>query len=147
MPVLRLPGRCIVLLVGAVLALVACLFDPGWPVERSRFDHVVVLDITQSMDVLDEAIDGRPASRLAYAKHALRRALVRLPCGSKVGWGVFTEYRAFLLLEPVEVCANLSELRATLARIDGRMAWSGNSEIAKGAVSYTHLTLPTKRIV
>jgi len=38
----------------------------------------------------------------------------------------------FLLIEPVEVCANLSELRATLARIDGRMAWSGNSEIAKG---------------
>jgi mxaL protein len=45
---------------------------------------------------------------------------------------VFTEYRSFLLFEPVEVCANLSELRATLARIDGRMAWSGNSEIAKG---------------
>jgi len=134
------------LLGGAVLALAACLFEPGWPVERSRFDHVVVLDITQSMDVQDEAIDGRPASRLAYAKSALRRALVRLPCGSKVGWGVFTEYRSFLLLEPVEVCANLSELRATLARIDGRMAWSGNSEIAKGLHSGLELArrLPGK---
>jgi mxaL protein len=37
-----------------------------------------------------------------------------------------------LLFAPIEVCANLVELRTTLARIDSRMAWSGNSEIAKG---------------
>ena len=120
------------LLAGAAFALAACLMNPGWPVERARFDHVIVLDITQSMDVQDELLDGKPASRLAYAKHALRHALLQLPCGSKVGWGVFTEYRSFLLFEPVEVCANLSELRSTLAHMDGRMAWSGNSEIAKG---------------
>ncbi len=120
------------LLAGAATALAACLLKPGWPVERARFDHVIVLDITQSMDVQDESLGGRPVSRLLYAKHALRQTLLRLPCGSKVGWGVFTEYRSFLLFEPVEVCANLSELRSTLAHIDGRMAWSGNSEIAKG---------------
>ena len=120
------------LLASAACALAACLLNPGWPVERARFDHVIVLDITQSMDVQDEVLDGKPISRLLYAKHALRQALLRLPCGSKVGWGVFTEYRSFLLFEPVEVCANLSELRSTLAHIDGRMAWSGNSEIAKG---------------
>ena len=120
------------LLASAACALAACLLNPGWPVERARFDHVIVLDITQSMDVQDEALDGKPVSRLVYAKQALRQALLRLPCGSKVGWGVFTEYRSFLLFEPVEVCANLSELRSTLAHIDGRMAWSGNSEIAKG---------------
>lgn len=120
------------LLAAAALALVVCLFHPGWRAERDRFDHIVVLDITQSMAVQDELIDGRPASRLNFAKHALRESLLRLPCGSRVGWGVFTEYRSFLLFEPVEVCANLSELRATLAHIDGRMAWSGNSEVAKG---------------
>jgi mxaL protein len=120
------------LLAGAALALAGCLLDPTWPVERARFDHVIVLDITQSMDVQDELLGGKPVSRLAHAKRALRDALLQLPCGSKVGWAVFTEYRAFLLFEPVEVCANLTELRSTLARIDGRMAWSGNSEIAKG---------------
>lgn len=120
------------LLAGAALALAACLLRPEWPVERARFDHVIVLDITQSMDVQDELLDGKPVSRLVHAKQALRDALLQLPCGSKVGWAVFTEYRAFLLFEPVEVCANLTELRSTLARIDGRMAWSGNSEIAKG---------------
>ena len=120
------------LLAGAACALAACLLNPGWPVERARFDHVVVLDITQSMNVQDESLDGKPASRLAYAKQALRQALLQLPCGSRIGWGVFTEYRSFLLFEPVEVCANLSELRSTLAHVDGSMAWSGNSEIAKG---------------
>jgi mxaL protein len=116
----------------AALALAATFLDPGVRIERRLFEHVVVLDITQSMNVTDELLDGKPASRLAFAKHALRESLLALPCGSKVGWAVFTEYRSFLLLAPVEVCANLGELRATLARIDGRMAWSGNSEVSKG---------------
>jgi mxaL protein len=77
-------------------------------------------------------VDGKPVSRLAHAKHALRETLLKLPCGSRVGWGLFTEYRSFLLFAPVEVCANLNELRSTLDGIDGRMAWAGNSEVAKG---------------
>ncbi|MDL9997846.1 vWA domain-containing protein [Variovorax sp. J22P240] len=116
----------------AALALAASLIDPGVMMERSLFDHVIVLDVTQSMNVTDEQIGGQPVSRLAFAKHALRQSLLQLPCGSKVGWAIFTEYRALLLLAPIEVCANLSELRSTLAQIDARMAWSGNSEIAKG---------------
>ncbi|MGJ7506656.1 vWA domain-containing protein [Variovorax sp. GT1P44] len=120
------------LLALAALALAASLLDPGVVLERPLFDQVIVLDVTQSMNVTDADIDGRPASRLAFAKHALRQSLLQLPCGSKVGWGIFTEYRALLLIAPIEVCANLSELRSTLAQIDARMAWSGNSEIAKG---------------
>lgn len=120
------------LLVAAALLLAAALIDPGVTMERARFDHVVALDITQSMSVTDEQIAGRPVSRLDFAKHALRGVLLRLPCGSKVGWAIFTEYRTLLLSAPIEVCANLDELRSTLARIDSRMAWSGNSEVAKG---------------
>lgn len=120
------------LLAAAALLLAVALLDPGVTMERSRFDHVVVLDVTQSMNVVDEQIAGHPATRLDFAKHLLRAALLRLPCGSKVGWAIFTEYRALLLFAPIEVCANLDELRSTLARIDSRMAWSGNSEIAKG---------------
>lgn len=120
------------LLVGAALALAAGFAGPALPIQRPLFEHVVVLDITQSMNVQDRRLDGKPVSRLAFAKHALREALLELPCGSKIGWGIFTEYRSFLLLAPVEVCANLGELRTTLGHIDGRMAWTGNSEIAKG---------------
>jgi mxaL protein len=123
------------LLCAAALALAGCFLNPGWTMERSLFEHVIVLDVTQSMNVTDQQLDGKAVSRLAYAKHALRQSLLQLPCGSKVGWAIFTEYRSFLLLAPVEVCANLSELRSTLANIGTPMAWSGNSEIAKGVHS------------
>ncbi len=125
-------GRDRWLLGAAALALVASFLNPGVMMERARFEQVIVLDITQSMNVADVQIDGRPASRLAFAKHALRESLLQLPCGSKLGWGIFTEHRVLLLIAPIEVCANLAELRSSLAQIDTRMAWSGNSEIAKG---------------
>jgi mxaL protein len=120
----------------ATLALAALLlaigfFQPTLPWKRSLFEHVVVIDVTQSMNVTDMQLDGKPAARLAFAKRALHEALSELPCGSKLGWAIFTEYRSYLLFTPVEVCANRAELRASLAGIDGRMAWSGNSEVAK----------------
>ena len=123
------------LLVGAALLLAASFLNPSVMLARPSFEHVIVLDVTQSMNVTDVQLDGKPVSRLALAKHALRQSLIELPCGSKVGWAIFTEYRSFLLLAPIEVCTHLSELRSTLAQIDGRMAWAGNSEIAKGVHS------------
>ena len=123
------------LLIGATAALLASFLHPVVMVERPLFDQVIVLDITQSMNVADYQVGGIPVSRLEHAKHSLRQSLLAMPCGSRIGWGVFTEYRSFLLLAPVEVCANLGELRATLDNIDGRMAWTGNSEVAKGLIS------------
>lgn len=122
--------RC--LLAAAALALAASFLNPGLQLEQSLVAQVVVLDITQSMNVTDQQLAGQPVSRLAFAKQALHQALPQLPCGSRIGWAVFTEYRSFLLMAPVEVCQHLGELQATLAGIDGRMAWSGNSEVAKG---------------
>jgi mxaL protein len=123
------------LLGAAALALVATFLRPGLNVDQPLFEHVVVFDVTQSMNVEDEQLDGKPIGRLKFAKHALREALLAMPCGSRLGLGIFTEYRSFLLFAPVEVCANLGELRSTLERIDGRMAWIGNSEVAKGLYS------------
>lgn len=120
------------LLIGAALALAGCLLNPRWPWPQTRVEQVVVVDITQSMNVVDQRLQGKPVSRLVFAKDALRRSLLALPCGSKIGWAVFTEYSSFLLLTPVEVCGHLDELRSTLAAIDNRMAWVGASEIAKG---------------
>ena len=128
-------GRDRWLLAGAALALAMTFFDLGVTMKRSLYEHVVVVDVTQSMNVTDERLDGKSVSRLDFAKHALRQSLLQLPCGSKVGWAIFTEYRSFLLFAPIEVCANLGELRSTLARMDAGMAWSGNSEIAKGVHS------------
>jgi mxaL protein len=119
-------------LMAAALALLATFAQPSWTLERPRFEHVVVLDVTQSMNVQDEIWEGRPVSRLEAAKAALRQATESLPCGSKIGWAIFTEYRAYLLFTPVEVCAHRAELRGALERIHSHMAWSGNSEVAKG---------------
>lgn len=119
-------------LAGAALALAAAFLEPRVEMPRRLFEHVVVLDITQSMNVTDTLIDGRPAARLALAKRSLRDALPELPCGAKLGLGIFTEYRSYLLFAPVEVCANRAELRAAIDHVDGTMAWSGNSEVAKG---------------
>lgn len=123
------------LLLVACLALTAALTSPSAPTRQNVFDLLVVLDVTQSMNTLDYELDGEPASRLAFVRHALHQALPELPCGSKLGMAIFTEYRTFLLFAPVEVCASYSELAATIDAIDGRMAWAGGSEIAKGLYS------------
>lgn len=139
------PLRDRALLAGAALALALGFFRPSWPTERALFEHVIAIDVTQSMNVQDSVLNGKPASRLAVAKQALRRSLLALPCGSRVGWAVFTEYRAFLLHTPIEVCAHLNELRSTLDRIDGRMAWVGGSEVAKGLHSSLKLVRQLQR--
>lgn len=126
-------GRRDALLLGvAALALAATFARPSVPMQRPVLEIVVVLDVTQSMNVPDQQVGGKPVSRLARAKAALESALVALPCGSRLGWAFFTEYRSFLLMTPVEVCEHHRELREALRRIDGRMAWAGNSEVAKG---------------
>lgn len=123
------------LLLGAAVLLAAALVDPGLTLMRPRPALVVTLDITQSMavpDADDPLAPGALRPRGEAARRALHQALALLPCGSQVGWAVFTEYRSFLLLAPLEVCAHLAELRGTLAAMDNRMAWAGNSEVAKG---------------
>jgi mxaL protein len=112
--------------------LLVGLFAPRVNLPRNTFQYIVFFDITQSMDVQDYEIDGLPVSRLDYARYAMRRALRELPCGSRVGWGAFAEYRSLLLLAPVEVCSNYNDLLASLDHIDGRMRWANASEVGKG---------------
>lgn len=119
-------------LVAATLLLVLALVLPAVTLPLERSETIVVFDITQSMDVEDMQLGGDPATRLAFARESARRALRELPCGSRVGWAAFTEYRTLLLLAPIEVCANYNDLQATLAEIDGRMRWGNASEVAKG---------------
>jgi mxaL protein len=124
------PGQW--LLLAGCIALAATFLYPQLMVPQSRYRLLFVLDVSQSMNATDVVLRGEPASRLAFARQMLRQALRELPCGSQAGLGLFTEYRTFLLLEPVEVCANYSDLTATLDRLDHRMAWAGGSEISKG---------------
>lgn len=124
-------GRRAALLVAGA-ALLAALTLPRVAVQNSVADVIAIVDITQSMNVVDRMVGREPVSRLEFVKHALRRALATLPCGSKLGLGIFTQYRSLVLLLPVEVCANRAELEDSVDGIQGTMAWAGGSEIAKG---------------
>ena len=122
----------VILLVLAALALALTYARPTASLQLPQIEAVVVFDITQSMNVPDEWLAGKAVSRLAKAKAELERLLPLLPCGSRLGWGIFTDHRSFLLIEPIEVCEHLRELLGELRRIDSSMAWDGNSEVAKG---------------
>ncbi len=119
-------------LAGAVLLLALALALPPITLERPRVTYLVTFDLTQSMDVEDMVRDGRSLSRLDAARAAVRELLPRLPCGSRVGWAIFADYRTLPLMLPVEVCSHYEDLLAALDAIDGRMRWANASNIAKG---------------
>jgi mxaL protein len=140
-----------VLLVLGILTLFVALLHPNLSLPRRVFDGLVIVDITQSMDTEDMRLapaasagsNAAVISRLNFAKESLIKAIPSLACGSKVGLGVFTEYRTLMLLEPVEVCENATDLQESVRNIEGRMAWAGNSEVAKGL--YWALGLASKQ--
>jgi mxaL protein len=120
------------LMAAALAACSAALLQPTLTRELPRADALLVIDITTSMMVRDMSAHAAPQSRLAAVKARLTRALADMPCGSRVGLGVFSERRSFLLLSPVEICANFAPLSGTLAALDWRMAWEGDSRLAAG---------------
>lgn len=100
--------------------------------ERPTYRYVFVFDISQSMNVIDVANTELPLTRLDYAKQTAAETLSILPCGTEVGLALFTGHRAFLLITPIEICANYRELSTMLNNIEWRMTWEKRSEIAKG---------------
>ncbi|RMC36614.1 vWA domain-containing protein [Paracoccus alkanivorans] len=109
------------------LALLAAL-GLGIPRKQHLTDALVVVDITRSMNVRD--MQGE--SRLDYVRRALRDWIAARPCGSRIGLALFTERRSVTLFEPVEICADFSSVAGSLAGLDWRMAWEGDSMISKG---------------
>ena len=126
-----LDGRSRGLLIALGLLVIA-LLRPTLPWQRDVFNSIFVIDVSQSMNTRDYQIDEKPVSRIQVVKDTLRKSLAEMPCGSRMGLAIFTEYRSFLLLTPVEVCNNYAELSSSISQISGKMAWAGGSEIAKG---------------
>ena len=116
----------------AVLLLALAVWPPRVQLQRPVFNWQVSFDITQSMNVEDVELNRAAVSRLTLARAAMRDVLGALPCGSKVGWSIFADYRSVVILTPVEVCSHYEELMASLERIDGRMRWANASNVSKG---------------
>lgn len=124
------------LLTLALALAVTALARPVLPLSSEVFRHLIVFDITQSMNV-DDAVpsDDAPTTRLEHVRAAVLEATAALPCGSEIGLALFTGHRAFLVLAPVEVCANYADISNIVGAVDWRMAWAARSEIAKGVHS------------
>ena len=119
----------------ALLAMLVLFLYPGKPQKTPTYNYTFIIDITRSMNASDYTLDNQAISRLQFVKQTLRELLRSLPCQSKVGLGLFTERRSTLLFEPLEVCSAYTEIDTTLSKIDWRMAWAADSNIAKGLLS------------
>lgn len=115
--------------------LVAALFQPSVPVKNNIYSYFFVLDITQSMNATDMKIDGKPATRLNHTKQLIRETLSTLPCGTKVGIGMFSGVNVVTLYLPVDVCENFNSIQDTLDHIDWRSAWTADSRVRESMLS------------
>lgn len=127
----HLDARLICLLLAALTAL-AGIFNPHWPMRRQAVDMLLVVDITGSMMVRDYPGGSTGLSRLERVQAAIAAILAELPCGSRAGLAIFSERKPFLLLAPMETCANYAALTGSVQRLDWRMAWEGDSFISRG---------------
>jgi len=123
------------LLSAALILLLAALFRPTVPIQRNIYSYMLVVDISQSMNVEDMTLNGKPASRLAYTRKMLHDMVSTMPCGTRVSLALFAGVSVANIYSPIEVCANYAAIQDTIDHLDWRMAWSGNSRIRESMLS------------
>jgi mxaL protein len=123
------------LLIAALALLLIAMLSPSIPMQRDLHNYLVVVDVTQSMNTIDMRWQGQDVSRLTYARKLLQEAIPQLPCGSRVSLGVFSAEHVALLFMPIEVCSNYEVLQDSIAHLEWRMAWRGNSRLRFGMTS------------
>lgn len=116
-------------LLAALACLLLALFKPTIPLKHNIYSYILVADISQSMNVIDMKLDGKPASRIAYTQRMMHDVIASLPCGTTVSIGLFAGVSVAALYTPIEVCENFDALQDTIDHLDWRTAWSGNSRV------------------
>jgi len=127
--------RELIMLAAALLLLVLAALRPTVPLQRDIHTYLLVVDITQSMNTVDMALNGKPASRLAYTRRLLHDTIASMPCGSRVGVAIFAGVLVTTLFTPVEVCANFHAIQDTVEHLEWRQASHGNSRQGFGLLS------------
>jgi mxaL protein len=125
------------LLGSAMLLLILAMFHPTVPVKHNIYTYLLVADISQSMNTVDMAIDGKPATRIAHTQKLFHELVSSLPCGTKVSIGLFAGVSVAALYNPIEVCNNFAAIQDTIDHLDWRTAWSGNSRVRESLFSIT----------
>jgi mxaL protein len=119
----------------ALLLLLVALLRPSLPIKRDIYTYLLVVDITQSMNTEDMSLAGNQVSRMAYTRRLLRDTVASMPCGTRIAVGLFSGVVVSTLFHPIEVCANYDAIQDTLANLEWRQAWHGNSRLAFGMLS------------
>jgi mxaL protein len=125
------------LLIAALALLIMALFHPTIPLKRALHNYLFVIDVTQSMNTADMRVNAESMSRLAYTRHLLKKTISQLPCGTNVSLSVFSAESVALLFTPIEVCKNYDAIQDSVAHLEWRMAWRGNSRLRFGMQSIT----------
>lgn len=123
------------LLLATLALLIAAVFQPTVPVKRDIYSYLLVVDISQSMNVIDKELNGKPVTRMAYTQDMLHRLIRSLPCGTNVSIGLFAGVSVAALYTPIEVCANYAAIHDTIDHLDWRTGWSGNSRIRESMLT------------
>ncbi len=119
----------------AIIVTASTFIAPTAHLPRQVIDLVFIVDITQSMNARDYQVNGQSINRLQAVKQAIQHSLKQLPCGSKIGIGIFAAKDALLLFNPIELCEHYSLLSQVVSRLSWRMAWAGDSNIQRGLYS------------
>ena len=122
-------------LLAAFICLVLALLKPTFPLKHNIYSYILVADISQSMNVVDMSLDGKPASRMVYTQRMMHDVIASLPCGTNVSIGLFAGVSVAALYTPIEVCDNFDALQDTIDHLDWRTAWSGNTRIRESLFS------------
>ncbi|MFW5432606.1 MAG: VWA domain-containing protein, partial [Methylophilaceae bacterium] len=133
-----------VLLGGALLLLVVALLRPTVPIKHNIFTYMLVADISQSMNTPDIKAGTKKETRMEHMKNLMHEVISSLPCGTKVGIGLFAGVSTAALYHPIEVCENFHAIQDTIDHLEWRIAWSGNSRIRENlySISRTIRTFP-----
>lgn len=128
----------------ALLLLLAAACKPTIPVPHNIYSTMLVIDISQSMNTKGMSWRGDDISRLEYTKHIAHDLVASMPCGNRVSLAFFSGLSVAALYTPIEVCANYAAIQDTIARIEWRQAWAGNTRLREGVDSLARLlrTMP-----
>ena len=77
--------------------MLAMFIKPQLIKNQPVYNFTFIVDITRSMNARDYQQTDEAVSRLQFVKQALNDLILKLPCQSKVGLGIFTERKSTLL--------------------------------------------------
>ncbi len=139
-----------VLLVTAAVFLLLALIKPQIQLKQEVHNYLLLADVSQSMNAEDMKVNNQVVSRLAYTQHMMKEVVKTSPCGTYVSVGVFAGESVALLFMPLEVCANFDIITDTIAHLEWRMAWKGDSRMTFGVKSaegiFEYLNIPAQML-